>query len=474
LNPKKLKTKNMTTLQLKKSIGRSPWRFGFLLIPLMLVCLSFTPIARAVNPPPDGGYGNQNTAEGTDALFSLTTGVWNVAVGFQALHSDTTGTQNTATGYRALFLNTTGSKGTAYGSQALYNNNTGNNNVATGFNTLFSNTSGNNNTGNGFRTLTFNNGDDNTATGFNGLYNNRTGVENTATGSQALFKNFDASDNTGTGFQALFNNTTSTFNVAVGDFALASFNGTTAFDGANTALGSIALSAETSGEENTAVGRRALEFLTAGSENTAVGWRAGDNVITASGVVCIGSFTTGADVSNTTYIRNINTTSVNGAGTDFVTVNLSTGLLGHVSSSRRYKENIKPMDNASEALYRLKPVSYRYKKEIDPTQSLEYGLVAEDVANVNPNLAIRNGKGQIESVRYTAVNAMMLNEFLKEHRTVEDLKSTVAKQEAIIAQQQKGMEFLAASLKDQAAQIQKVSAQVEVNKPTPKVVLSNP
>jgi hypothetical protein len=214
-----MKTKNMTILHLKRSIGRSPWRFGSLLIPLMLVCLSFTPIARAVNPPPDGGYGGQNTAEGTDALFSLTSGVWNVAVGFQALHSDTTGTQNTATGYRALFTNTTGSKSTAYGSQALYNNTVGNANVATGFNTLFSNTSGNQNTGNGYRTLAFNNGDDNTATGFNGLYNNRTGVENTATGSQALFHNFGANNNTGTGFQALFNNATGSGNIALGNQA---------------------------------------------------------------------------------------------------------------------------------------------------------------------------------------------------------------------------------------------------------------
>jgi hypothetical protein len=105
---------------------------------------------------------------------------------------------------------------------------------------------------------------------------------------------------------------------------------------------------------------------------------------------------------------------------------LTTGLLGHLSSSRRYKENIQPMDNASDALYQLKPVTYRYKKEIDRTQSLDYGLVAEDVANVDPNLAIRDGKGQVESVRYMAVNAMLLNEFLKEHRTVQEQGATIA------------------------------------------------
>jgi uncharacterized coiled-coil protein SlyX len=146
------------------------------------------------------------------------------------------------------------------------------------------------------------------------------------------------------------------------------------------------------------------------------------------------------------------------------------------------------MDKASETLYHLKPVTFRYKKEIDQTQSLEYGLVAEDVAEVDPNLAVRDGKGQIETVRYTAVNAMLLNEFLKEHKTVQqleskaakqdatiaELRSTVAKQEATVAQQQKGMEVFTAQLKEQAAQIQRVSAQVETSKPSTKVVLNNP
>jgi trimeric autotransporter adhesin len=482
----------MTTLTRTNSLRRSPLRRALLLIPLVLACFALgSPTVQAVNPPPDGGYGNQNTAEGTDALFSLTSGVWNVAVGFQALHSDTSGNQNTAVGYKALLNNLTGDHSTAFGSQALLNNTTGNDNVANGFNTLFSNTSGNRNTGNGFRTLNFNNGDDNTATGFNALYNNRTGVENTATGSQALLHGSDFSDNTAVGYQALYNNagfentavgaqalftnTTGVFNVAVGDFALA-LNDTTVTQGANTALGSIALTVNTSGFENTAVGRRALEFSTTGSNNTAVGWRAGDNVITASGTVCIGSFTTGANDDNTTYIRNVGSTvqPFSAGVVDFVTVRLSDNRLGHTASSRRYKEDIQSMDKASEVIYQLKPVTYRYKKDIEPTQNLDYGLVAEDVAKIDPKLAIRDGNGQIESVRYLAIYNMMLNEFLKEHRTVEDLKSTVAKQEAIIAQQQKGMELLAASLKDQAAQIQKVSAQVAVNKSTPKLVLNKP
>ena len=132
-----------------------------------------------------------------------------------------------------------------------------------------------------------------------------------------------------------------------------------------------------------------------------------------------------AGESNQTYIRNINTTSVSGAGTDTVTVNLSTGLLGHVTSSRRYKDDIKAMDKSSELLFALNPVTFRYKKEIDQSQTLDYGLIAEEVAKVDSNLAIRDKNAQIESVRYSAINAMLLNEFLKEHRKVEVQQATI-------------------------------------------------
>src|SRR4029077_14502054 len=133
---------------------------------------------------------------------------------------------------------------------------------------------------------------------------------------------------------------------------------------------------------------------------------------------------------------------------------------------RRYKEDIKPMDKASEELYRLTPVTYRYKKEVDRTQSLAFGLVAEEVAAVNPGLVAHNAQGQPESVHYEMVNAMLLNEFLKEHKRVQNLETTVA-------QQQKGMEVLTAQLERQAAQIQKVSAQVRMSKPATRVVLNN-
>jgi uncharacterized coiled-coil protein SlyX len=149
------------------------------------------------------------------------------------------------------------------------------------------------------------------------------------------------------------------------------------------------------------------------------------------------------------------------------------GHLGTVVSSERFKDAIKPMDKASEGIHALKPVTFRYKQELDPERIPQFGLVAEEVEKVNPDLVARDAKGKVYTVRYEAVNAMLLNEFLKEHRTLQELKSTVAKQEAIIAQQQNRMEAVIARLDQQAAQIQKVSADLEVSKPAPQVVLAD-
>lgn len=178
--------------------------------------------------------------------------------------------------------------------------------------------------------------------------------------------------------------------------------------------------------------------------------------------------------NNHTYIRNIRETSVSGGFADTVTVDLNTGLLGHLTSSRRHKEDIKSMDDASETLYRLKPVTYRYKKEIDRNQALDYGLIAEEVAEIDPNLALRNGKGEIESVRYNAINVMLLNEFLKEHKKVEAQQATIGELNSIVVRQQKGMEALTAQLNEQAVQIQKVSAQLEMANAAPRVVANQP
>ncbi len=229
--------------------------------------------------------------------------------------------------------------------------------------------------------------------------------------------------------------------------------------------------------------------VTSGDGNTLIGQSAGEGVSSANNVICIGRNVVGANTSDRTYIGNIGTfTQAFSAGVnELVTVNLATGRLGHfnpVISSRRYKEDIKPLDKTSEALFALKPVSFRLKKEFDATQALAFGLIAEEVEEVNSDLVYRNNKGQVESVRYEMVNAMMLNEFLKEHQTVKALKSTVEKQEALIAQQQqdfqatvaqqqKEIQALTAALKEQASQIQKVSAQLEVNKPAPQTVLNN-
>ena len=189
--------------------------------------------------------------------------------------------------------------------------------------------------------------------------------------------------------------------------------------------------------------RKALNCNTSGDGNIGLGSNAGFGVTTASNVICIGAVS-GADVDNRTYIANVGTTTVSGAGTDSVTVNLTTGLIGHLSSSRRCKDDIKPMQDSSQTLYRLRPATYRYKKEIYSTHSPAFGLVAEEVAEVNSDLVARNAEGQPGSVRYDQVNAMLLNEFLKEHRKVQKLEATVAS--------------LTATVNEQASQIQKVSA----------------
>ena len=303
-----------------------------------LVCFGLSPTMQAVSPPPDGGYPGGNTAEGQNALLSLTTGGFNTAVGFLSLRSDTTGQFNTAIGAGTLFANT---------------------------------------------------GDENTATGVGALLLNTTGSDNTAIGTLALSQN------------------------------------------------------------------------TEGSDNIAVGVSAGEQVTTASHVICIGA--AGANVNNGCYIGNI----FLGSGGQGITVTVdASGHLGTAVSSQRFKDQIKPMDDASEAIFALRPVTFRYKKEIDPTGTSQLGLVAEEVEKVNPDLVVRDKEGKPYSVRYDQVNAMLLNEFLKEHRTVQELKSNAAKQETTIARQQKQIEALTAGL-------QKVSAQIEASKSAPQVV-NNP
>ena len=310
-------------------------------------------------------------------------------------------------------------------------------NTAVGLYSLLSNTTGKFNTGVGAGTLLTNTGEQNTATGAGALLSNTTGGNNTANGESALFSNTIGGNSTAVGAGTLLHNT---------------------IGGNNTATGFEALRDNTTGNTNVAMGLQALEHNTTGAENTALGVEAGRDQTTGSGNVYIGRSMVGvAGETNKTYIRNINTTNVSGGVADSVTVDLGTGLLGHLTSSRRYKEDIQPMDKSSEALYWLKPVTYRYKKEIDRTQSPAFGLIAEQVADVNPDLVARNSQGQPESVHYDMVNAMLLNEFLKEHRKNE-------KQEVTIEELKAEILTLFTTVKEQATQIQKVSAQLEASK----------
>jgi len=387
------------------------------IITVALLCLAATgPRVQAVTPPPDGGYPGGNTAEGQNALLSRTTGGFNTAVGWFSLKSVTTGSFNTGVGAGTLVLNT-GESNTATGAGALLSNTTGADNTANGVFALFTNAEGGGNTANGVLAL----------------FHNTIGNANTATGEAALFNNSSGNDNTANGDSTLVNNVTGEGNVAIG---------------------SQALHSNTAGSANTAVGGGAL-FNSTGTGNIAIGFNAGNNVSTANSVICIGA--PGQDVSNSCYIGNIFNVTSSGGTAVFIN---SDGKLGTTTSSKRFKEEIKPMDKASEALFVLRPVAFRYKQEIDPARTRQLGLVAEDVEKVSPDLVVRDKEGKPYSVRYDQVNAMLLNEFLKEHRKVQELEAALA--------------AVNARLKEQDAKIEKVSMQIEINRPAAQTVAQSP
>ena len=332
-----------------------------------ILCIGLLPRSQAVVPPPDGGYPNFNTAEGQNALFSLTTGVANTAVGWFSLFSNTDGSYNTAVGAGTLLFNI-GDQITEDGTQ-------------------------------------------NTAVGTAALLFNTAGAGNTALGTVALSNNDIGNQNTATGDSALSNNTTGSFNTATGNGAL--LNNTT------------------------------------GNFNTAIGSGAGLSVGTADHVTCIGAGVSGTQLSNTTWIANVYGVATQNVMTAPVLVSAA-GQLGTMSSSQRFKKDIATMDKASEAILSLRPVTFHYKTDTESTP--QFGLIAEEVAKVNPALVLPDKEEKPYTVRYEAVNAMLLNEFLKEHRKVE--------------QMEKQIEVLAAGL-------QKVSAQLEASKPAPQVV-NNP
>jgi hypothetical protein len=295
---------------------------------------------------------------------------------------------------------------------------------------------------------------------------------NTVLGEDALFSVTDGVSNTGIGFNALYHNSTGFVNTATGSSALDS--NTTGV--ANTATGSAALFNNTTGAVNTAIGVAALGRNTTGSNNIALGAGAGANLNTGDNNIDIGNL--GADQeANTIRIgtQGIQTATfiagVSGAGVTGQAVKVNdAGQIGTAPSSARFKQNIRPMDKASEAIHALKPVTFVYKKEIDSEGIPQFGLVAEEVAKINPDLVARDEEGKPYTVRYEAVNAMLLNEFLKEHRKVESLEKQL---KAADAKQEEKISALTELVKAQGAQLQKVRAQLEASKPAPQVVLND-
>ena len=344
---------------------------------------------------------------------------------------------------------------TAEGQKALFSLTTGGGNTAVGWYSLSSNTDGSFNTGVGAGTLLFNIGDQNT----------QDGIRNTAIGAAALLSNTTGSANTASGSLALFSNTGGGANTANGEGAL---YGNTVGSG-NTANGVQALYNNSQGAGNTAMGDAALYNNTAGNGNVAVGDSAGYSVTTASDVTCIGANVFGANVSNTTWIGHVYGVTTQNGATLPVMVS-SDGQLGTVASSKRYKKDIATMDKASDAILSLRPVTFHYKTDTAGTP--QFGLIAEEVAKINPALVLPDKEGKPYTVRYDAVNAMLLNEFLKEHKKIEEQQATITELKSTVVQQQKGMETLTAQIREQAAQIQKVSAQIETNRPAPHMAIN--
>jgi hypothetical protein len=390
------------------------------LIVLVLAAFAFVQSGQAVNPPPDGGYAGGNTAEGQDALLGLTSGTFNTAIGFLSL-----------SGLKKANLNT----------------------------------------GLGAGTLLFNGADENTATGAGALLSNTTGSPNTANGAFTLFLNTEGTFNTATGDRALFSNTVGNNNTANGASALS--NNTVSSD--NTATGAFALANNDTGNANVAIGVNTLINNTTGSNNIALGFLAGDNLTTGDNNIDIGA-EGAAGESNTirigavqrgTFIAGIRGATTANADAIPVLVD-SAGQLGTLSSARRFKKDIRSMDKTSEAILGLSPVTFHYKS--DKTGTPQFGLIAEEVAQVNPNLVVRDDQGEIYTVRYEAVNAMLLNEFLKEHEKVEAQHSKIEKQEAAITELKSNLAEQHKQIQTLTAGLQKVCAQVGVSAPAAKVV----
>jgi hypothetical protein len=358
------------------------------------------------NDSSGNGTANDNTAVGSEALENNVDGSQNTAVGAEALVNNLA-SNNTGVGFDALNLNTTGENNAAVGAFALYNNNSGNRNNAVGFHALLSHI---------------------------------TGDFNNAVGAFALAADTAGGSNNAFGDGALASNTAGVFNTAVGDSALDS---------------------NTTGAQNTAVGTNALSGNHTGDSNIALGFNAGTGITTANNVICIGNI--GQDVTDSTWIGNVYGVTTQ-SGTTAPVVVSDGGQLGTAPSSERFKKDIARMDKASEDIISLRPVTFHYKTDTRGTP--QFGLIAEEVAKVNAALVLPDKEGKPYTVRYDAVNAMLLNEFLKEHHKVQELEASNLQLKHDFAEQQKQIDALTAGL-------QKMSAQLELNKSTPQTVLNN-
>jgi hypothetical protein len=374
----------------------------------VLACVAFLPQMLAQ----DDNFTTSNTPEGFHALFHQTDNTFNTGVGWLSLFTQTTATANTGCGAGTLALNT---------------------------------------------------GDNNTALGAAALEFNTGGTRNNAVGSFALLFNLGGSFNNAHGSLALENNAGGIENDAFGDQALLS---SVTGDG-NTAVGDNALLSQDGASFNTGVGKDAGITITTGSDNVCIGHNAGNGIVDGSDIIAIGSAATGifANFGPTCFIGNIDGEPTSDIGSTVTVLIDSNNNLGTFASSRHVKHDIKPMDKASEVILALKPVSFKYNHDVKGTPC--FGLIAEDVDQVDRDLVVRDKNGEPQTVRYEQINAMLLNEFLKEHKKVEE-------QQASISQLKSDMQTMVAQLKEQAAQIQKVSAQLEVNKPAPQVVATKP
>jgi hypothetical protein len=293
---------------------------------------------------------------------------------------------------------------------------------------------------------------------------------NTAVGAGALLSNSTGSANNAVGTFALFNNIEGEFNNAHGRNCLLDSTGSQ-----NNAMGDDAMFFNTTGSFNTAIGDDALDKNVDGNSNVAVGDEAGTGLgASVNNCIAIGAPGAGpfATFDNTCFIGSIFGEPVSDPGTQTAVFVDQFNVVGIFNSSQRYKHDIQPMDKASETIYSLKPVTFKFNSDWKGTT--QYGLIAEEVEKVDPKLVTHGKDGETVSVHYEQINSMLLNEFLKEHKKVEEQQANIAELKSTVAQQQKGMEVLTAQIKEQTAQIQKVSARLEVDKPAAKVVLKNP